>query len=246
MTLQALSVHDAAGFRRGQSRLEGRWLELKSEEGPGDLYLQPGNQCLIDVSEVGWVGVTTFGFTEKGTIVAGASDGTLQVAARRAGGYKPPERYLVGHTASVRDHAASGRWLVTCGADQIIRLWYMEDVEQDSTADLVPALNLFVGSDDEWVIWSKSGYYNASERGDRRFGYHVNRGPDKEAVLFSSDRFIKTFSTNREVIWAILQYGSEEAVSENWPELGVKGGSSRYRKDASPNHRVGGRRGEDS
>ena len=75
--------------------------------------------------------------------------------------------------------------------------------------DLYPALNLFVGSDDEWVIWSNSGYYNASQRGDRRFGYHLNRGPDKEAVFFSSDRFIRAFF-RPDIIQAIVQYGSEE------------------------------------
>jgi WD40 repeat protein len=210
MALHALSIHDAPGFRRAQNRAGEQWLEVKPHEGSDNLYLQPNNQSVMDVSAVGWRSATTFGFTENRTIVVGAGDGTLQVAPRRAdGSYLPPARLLVGHTAALRDHAASGRWLVTSGADQIIRLWCMEDVEQDGTADLYPGLNLFVGSDDEWVIWSKSGYYNASQRGDRRFGYHVNRGPDKEAVYFSSDRFIKAFF-RPDIIQAIVKYGSEE------------------------------------
>ncbi len=210
MTLNALSIHDSTDFQRAQSRAGEQWLELRLTEGSAYLDLLPDHQALTDDLFAGQSDITTFGFTPKRTIVIGGGDGTLQVAPRGADGrYKPPERYLVGHTAPIRDHAASGRWLVTAGADQIIRLWCLEDVEQDAKADLYPALNLFVGSDDEWVIWSRSGYYNASQRGDRRFGYHVNRGPDKEAVYFSSDRFIKAFF-RPDIIQAILEYGSDE------------------------------------
>ncbi len=210
MSLNALSIQDAHAFRRAQNRAGEQWLEMKSQEEQVNLVLQPNNQPLAGVPSVGGDRVTTFGFTENRTIVTGASDGKVQVATRNADGhYLQAARFLVGHTAALRDHAASGRWLVTAGADQIIRLWFMEDVEQDSKADLNPALNLFVGSDDEWVIWSKSGYYHASQHGDRLFGYHVNRGPDKEALYFSSDRFIKAFF-RPDIIQAIVKYGSED------------------------------------
>lgn len=212
LSLHALSIQEAEVFKRAQKRKEEQWLESKLKEGIADLYLQPENQPLTDVTSARWDNVTTFGFTENRTIVIGADNGEVQVAPRSPEGrYLPPERFLVGHTAAVLDHAASGRWLVTSGADQIIRLWFMDDLEQDSKADLDPALNLFVGSDDEWVIWSNSGYYNASQRGDRRFGYHVNRGPDKEALFFSSDRFIKAFF-RPDIIQAIVKYGSEEGA----------------------------------
>jgi WD40 repeat protein len=210
MTLNALSIQDAHAFQRAQNRAGEQWLEIKSQEEQSNLYLQPNNQSLAGNPSVGGNRVTTFGFTENKTIVTGASDGKLQVAPRSADGrYQKAARFLVGHTGALRDHAASGRWLVTAGADQIIRLWFMEDVEQDSNADLDPALNLFVGTDDEWVIWSKSGYYHASQHGDRLFGYHLNRGPDKEALYFSSDRFIKAFF-RPDIIQAIVKYGSEE------------------------------------
>jgi hypothetical protein len=78
--------------------------------------------------------------------------------------------------------------------------------------DLRPALNLFIGADDEWVIWSKSGYYAASQNGDRYLGYHVNRGPDREALFFASDRFRSVF-LRPDVIQAILTHGSEERAS---------------------------------
>ena len=71
-----------------------------------------------------------------------------------------------------------------------------------------PDLTLFVGTDDEWVVFSRSGYYNASARGDQHFGYHVNRGAGREALFLPSDRFRALFY-RRDLIRAIVQHGSE-------------------------------------
>ncbi len=221
MTLDALSDTDAAAFRRVQKRFGDQSLEWKEQWGYTNLYLLPDDMPLTGVPPVGWYGVTTFGFTENGTIVTGAGDGKVRVAPRHAdGSYDPPQRLLVGHAARILDHAAGGRWLVTAGADQIIRFWYLADVEQDSPADLQPALNLFVGSDDEWVIWSKSNYYNASQRGDRYIGFHVNRGPDKEALFFPSHRFIKAFF-RPDIIQAIVEHGSEDRAFAKCEDQGM-------------------------
>lgn len=215
MTLKALSMDDSAGFRRAKKRSGKLRLKWKEQWGNINLFLLPNEEPLTGISDPNqpdsfiWYYPETFGFTEKGTIVTGAGDGKVRVASPTADGYYPPPlRLLLGHTASLRDHAACGRWLVTAGADQTIRLWYLEDVEQDVMTDLEPALNLFIGSDDEWVIWSQSGYYAASQNGDRYLGYHINRGLNKEALFFPSDRF-KAF-LRPDVIKAIVEHGSED------------------------------------
>ncbi|HMB23489.1 MAG: caspase family protein [Chloroflexota bacterium] len=208
MTLKPLALRDSATFQRAQTTLGDQRLEWKEQWGWVNLFLN--DQQPLSVYPAGWYHATTYGFTPKGTIVTGDSEGKVRVAVRRPDeSYDTPQRYLVGHTAKIRDHAASSKWLVTGSRDQVIRLWHLEDVDQDVTTDLEPALNLFIGTDDEWVIWSKSGYYNASQRGDRRFGYHINRGADKEAIFFASDRFIKTFF-RPDIIQAIVELGSEE------------------------------------
>lgn len=215
MTLKPLSLIESQTFQRAQKKFGKQSLK---KEG-ADLYLKPE---YWQVRPGEWYDPITFGFTRKGTIISGAHDGKLRVFPRMGdGSYQYYERFLVGHTARLLDHAASSKWLVTGGKDQVIRLWYLEDVDQDVTTDLEPALNLFVGTDDEWVIWSKSGYYNASQRGDRRFGYHISRGADKEALFFSSDRFIKTFF-RPDIIQAIIEYGSEEKALEKLAEQGIR------------------------
>lgn len=210
MTLRASTLQDEETYHRSQNTFgnyELKWMK------PGqwtNLYLLPDGVPFTGVDPVGWYYPTTFGFTDRGTVVTGAGDGKIRVAPPGPKGMREvPSRILIGHSARVIDHAACGRWLVSAGADQIIRLWFMDDVMENTRADLYPALNLFVGMDDEWVIWSKSGYYNSSQRGDRRFGYHINRGSTMESLYFPSDRFIKSFF-RPDIIRGIIETGSEE------------------------------------
>lgn len=74
--------------------------------------------------------------------------------------------------------------------------------------DLPPDLTLFVGTDDEWVIWSRSGYYDTSPNGAQRVGYHVNRGADKEALFFPADRFKPFYRPD--IIRAVVEHGTED------------------------------------
>ena len=81
----------------------------------------------------------------------------------------------------------------------------------DGKAAATPDLTLFVAADDEWVVYSRSGYYNASARGDQHFGYHVNRGAGREALFLPSDRFRALFY-RRDLVRAIVTHGSENAA----------------------------------
>ncbi len=207
MKLKSFPFHAAGNFRRAQKVLGKQRLDF-SERFSWNLGLLPDG--ILFSSPSGWYNVSTYGFTEQGSVVAGSPDGMVRFFPRGPdGNASTVERRLVGHESSVLDHATSGKWLVTAGADQVLRLWFLEDAQHQSAEQLHPALNLFVGADDEWVIWSHSGYYNASRRGDRRIGYHVNRGGTKEALYFASDRFIKAFF-RPDIIQAIVTYGSEE------------------------------------
>lgn len=208
MTLKAFPFQEATGFRRAQKTFGEQSLDF-SELGNLNLLLRPDN-TRFDLPSGDRYSVSTYGFTEKGAVVIGSQDGKVRVAPRSADGtYQLSERVLIGHEAQVFDHASRGRWLVTAGADQVMRLWFLEDAENDTGRHLHSALNLFVGVDDEWVIWSKSGYYNASQDGDLRFGYHLNRGPEKEAVFIPSDRLSRTYY-RPDIIHAIIEHGSEE------------------------------------
>jgi WD40 repeat protein len=227
LKLRPLSLHASATFKRAQRELPGgQKLNLLEKGLNGKPYLLDKKKPLISEpdSSFSWYEPTTFGFTEKGTVIKGDRDGNVRIEARRdATSYG---RDLIGHTACVLDHAAGSKWLATAGADQVIRLWYLEHVEKyiepepgKTVPPLEPALNLFVGMDDEWVIWSKSGYYYASRKGDSRFGYHLNRGPKKEALFIPGHRFVKSF-LRPDIIKAIVECGSEELAIQSLNEQG--------------------------
>ena len=220
MTLKSFPFQEATEFRRAQKSFGEQSLDF-SDMFNWNLGLLPDG-ILFPLPTGDWYNVSTYGFTEKGAVVIGSPDGKVRVAPRSVEGYyQLSDRVLVGHEAAVLDHASCGRWLVTAGADQVMRLWFLEDVEDDNGEHLHPALNLFVGADDEWVIWSKSGYYNASQDGDQRFGYHLNRGSQMEAVFFSSDRLSKTFY-RPDIIQAIVEQGSEERALASLARQGVR------------------------
>ena len=44
-----------------------------------------------------------------------------------------------------------------------------------------------------WVLWTPSGYYDASEGGDELIGWHVNNGFDREASFYPVSRFFERF-----------------------------------------------------
>jgi WD40 repeat protein len=230
LEMRPLSLFDSTSFKRSQRILGAHKLKLMKKDDQKNLYLLDEEKQLTGErgSIFPWYEPTMYGFTGKGTVITGDGDGNVRIEA--LGFNIPYERNLVGHTARVLDLAAGNKWLATAGADQVIRLWYLEDVEKPSAQGrgkhappLEPALNLFVGMDDEWVIWSKSGYFCASKRGDNRFGYHVNRGRERESLFFPGNRFTRSF-LRPDIIQAIVECGSEERAIQALHESGVKVG----------------------
>lgn len=84
--------------------------------------------------------------------------------------------------------------------------------QEPGDAAEVPELTLFVGADHEWVLWSRSGYFDASPGGTGRVGYHVNRGPRREALFVPADRFHAAYRPD--LIDAVVRYGSEQRARD--------------------------------
>ncbi len=111
-----------------------------------------------------------------------------------------------------RRDVASRKWLVGDVQDVVIPLWFIGDGGGPPGPDRAADLTLFVGADDEWVLWTASGYYDASPQGAGRIGYRVNRGVAQEALLVPSDRF-KVFY-RPDIVAAVVQHGSEARARE--------------------------------
>ncbi len=119
----------------------------------------------------------------------------------------------------------SRKWWVGYPSDMVIPLWFIgdDDVPADPT-ERVPDLNLWVGADDTWVLWTPSGYYDASggEGAAKHIGYRINRGLHQEGLLVPSDRFKALYRPL--AVQAVVRHGSEaraRAQGVDIPEVKV-------------------------
>jgi hypothetical protein len=65
-----------------------------------------------------------------------------------------------------------------------------------------------------WVLWTPSGYYDASPGAEDLIGWHLNQGPDKEALFYPASQFRRRFY-RPDVIDLILQtYDETEALTQ--------------------------------
>lgn len=75
-----------------------------------------------------------------------------------------------------------GRWVVAGLGDGSVRWFRAEDGNEQ--------LALFAHTDKtRWIVWTPSGYYNASVAGEDLMGWHINRSFNQSADFFSAGRF---------------------------------------------------------
>ncbi|MEA2099176.1 MAG: caspase family protein, partial [Campylobacterota bacterium] len=56
-----------------------------------------------------------------------------------------------------------------------------------------PTLSIFISKNNEYIAYTKEGFFNASNGGAKYIGYHINQGADKEARFVSVDKLYDTF-----------------------------------------------------
>ena len=82
--------------------------------------------------------------------------------------------------------AGDGRVAVAAFGDGTVRWYRLKDGEE--------LLAFFPAADKKrWVVWTPSGYYDASPGGEDLIGWHVNNGPDQAADFFPLSRFRSTY-----------------------------------------------------
>lgn len=98
-----------------------------------------------------------------------------------------------------------GRWVVAAYRDGTIRWHRASDGEEQ--------LAFFLHADKKrWVMWTPSGYYDASPGAEDLIGWHVNRGKDHAPDFFPASRFRERFF-RPDVLTKVLETQDEaEAV----------------------------------
>ena len=94
-----------------------------------------------------------------------------------------------------------GRWVVAAYGDGTIRWHRMSDGAEQ--------LAFYPHPDKKrWVLWTPSGYYDASPGAEDLIGWHLNRGKDDVADFFPASRFRSQFN-RPDVIAKIFESGNE-------------------------------------
>ena len=111
--------------------------------------------------------------------------------------------------------SADGKLAVAAYGDGTIR-WYR-------MADGLELLALFPHADRRrWVMWTPSGYYDASPGGEDLIGWHVNNGSDAAADLFPVGQFRAAYY-RPDVVSRVLAAGAEQlALNQADEEAGRK------------------------
>jgi len=125
----------------------------------------------------------------KDYIISGGSNGQLRIYDSDG----DEVASLIGHMGDVWSIALDGDRLVSGSGDQTIKVWDLSNLTKSKKQKIYPQATLFVGSDDEWVMWTPEGFFDASENGAKYIGYHINRGSDRAAEYVSVDKMHKAF-----------------------------------------------------
>ncbi len=96
--------------------------------------------------------------------------------------------------------SADGRLLVGAMADGTVRWWRASDGRQ--------LLTLLAQADGRWVLWTPSGYYDASAGADQVVGWALPRGQQQAMSYFSLNRFRDRFN-RPDLIDAVLVHLDE-------------------------------------
>ncbi len=95
-----------------------------------------------------------------------------------------------------------GRFVLVAFGDGTIRWYNMKDGRE--------ILAFFPHKDQKrWVLWSPSGYYDASPGAEELIGWHVNQGKDKAVDFFPASRFRSVYY-RPDVLAKTLETGSQE------------------------------------
>lgn len=87
-----------------------------------------------------------------------------------------------GGIAWAVNHSGDGRWVVAALDDGTLRWYRARDGEN--------LLSLYIHPDlQRWIAWTPGGYYDAAPGAEELLGWHVNRGPDREADFYPAAQY---------------------------------------------------------
>ena len=85
-----------------------------------------------------------------------------------------------------------------------------------------------------WILWTPSGYYDASPGGEDFIGWHVNNGPDQAADFFPASRFRSAYYRPDIIDRVLVSMNETEAVHLSNEQTGRKASVVSIREKLPP------------
>jgi hypothetical protein len=182
----------------------------------GVLLVQKGGEVIsqIERDSTNGLGHNCYGFTPDGMILSGGSNGFLK--AYNTAGDEIAD--FIGHAGEVWAIASDGDRLIFGGDDMVIHVWDLNKLKQGQTK-ISPSFSLFVSNDDQWVVWTPEGFFNASQDGTKYIGYHINRGKENPAEYITVDQLYDLYY-RPDLVAKRIQGGHETEISEALSRIG--------------------------
>jgi len=155
-----------------------------------------------------------YGFTPNGVIISGGSSGHLK--AYNTDGEEVAD--FAGHTGEVWAIALDGDWLISAGDDMVIHAWDLQKLRKGQTL-ISPSFSVFVSNDDQWVVWTPEGFFNASKGGAKYIGYHINRGKENAAEYIGVEQLYDLFY-RPDLVTKRIQGGYENGIRTELARVG--------------------------
>jgi WD40 repeat protein len=137
------------------------------------------------------------------------------------------QRWRVRMPSAVWGINTDGRLAVAALADGTIR-WYR-------LADGAEILAFFPHPERRrWILWTPSGYYDASPGGEDFIGWHVNNGAEQAADFFPASRFRSTYFRPDVIDRVLAVMDENEALRQANAESGRKSAPGTVRETLPP------------
>lgn len=127
-----------------------------------------------------------FAFFEKYIVASGKANFIYNLEFDRIGG-------LASNASLIAGVSKYKNFLLTLSNENTIEFWDLKSLNNNELHVLYPKLTLYIGEDDEWIIWTPEGYFNSSENGYKYIGFHINQGYDKEAKWVGIEKLYDHF-----------------------------------------------------